>query len=122
MIKKRVRRGVKIALLVPVGLAAAAVFGLIVMYLWNWLAPAVFAARTITFWQALGLLILARILVGGLGGGHGADKHGRRSMMDRWERMTPEEREAFRQGLRNCGEVREPANTPPAAPSAAPSA
>jgi hypothetical protein len=43
MIKKRVKRGVKIALLVPVGLAAVAVFGFIVMYLWNWLAPAVFA-------------------------------------------------------------------------------
>jgi uncharacterized membrane protein len=121
MIKKRVKRGVKIALLVPVGLAAVAVFGFIVMYLWNWLAPAVFAARTITFWQALGLLILARILVGGLGGGHGDDKHGRRSMMDRWERMSPEEREAFRQGLRNCGEGREPANPGPEA-NAAPAA
>ena len=121
MIKKRVKRGVKIALLVPVGLAAVAVFGFIVMYLWNWLAPAVFAARTITFWQALGLLILARILVGGLGGGHGDDKHGRRSMMDRWERMSPEEREAFRQGLRNCGEGREPANHGPEA-NAAPAA
>jgi hypothetical protein len=115
MIKKRVRRGVKIALLVPVGLAAAAVFGLIVMYLWNWLAPAVFSAHTITFWQGLGLLILARILVGGLGGGHGDDKHGRRSMMDRWKQMTPEEREAFRQGLRNCGESGEPPNPQPSA-------
>jgi hypothetical protein len=118
MIGKQVKRGVKIAL----GLAAMAVFGFIVMYLWNWLAPAVFAARTITFWQALGLLVLARILVGGLGGGHGDDKHGRRSMMDRWKQMTPEEREAFRQGLRNCGEGRGEANTPPAAPNAAPSA
>jgi hypothetical protein len=60
MIEKQVKRGVKIAL----GLAAMAV-GFIVMYLWNWLAPAVFAARTITFWQALSLLVLARILVGG---------------------------------------------------------
>jgi hypothetical protein len=122
MIKKRVKRGVKIALLVPMGLAAVTLFGFIVMYLWNWLAPAVFAARTITFWQALGLLILARILVGGLGGGHGDHKHGRRSMMDRWEQMTPEEREAFRQGLRNCGESRDSANTGPEAPNPAASA
>ncbi|MGA3040094.1 MAG: hypothetical protein ABSF54_04800 [Bryobacteraceae bacterium] len=104
------RKGVKVALLIPVGLAAIALFGFIVMSLWNWLAPAVFNVRTITFWQALGLLVLSRILVGGLGGGHGDDKHRRRSMMDRWEQMTPEEREAFRQGLRDRGESPDPAS------------
>jgi hypothetical protein len=102
MRKKRMRKGIKIALLAPVGLAAIALFGFIVMYLWNWLAPAVFGARTVTFWQALGLLVLSRILVGGLGGGHGDDKHGRRRMTDQWEQMTPEEREKFRQGLRGA--------------------
>ena len=44
-------------------------FGEIVMHLWNWLMPALFGLKLITFWQAIGLLILARILVGGLGGG-----------------------------------------------------
>jgi hypothetical protein len=115
MRKKRLTRGMKFALIAPAGVAAVALFGFIVMYLWNWLAPAVFGGRMITFWQALGLLILARILVGGLGGGHGDDKHGRRRMMDRWEQMTPEEREAFQQGLRDrCGS-RETANPQPKA-------
>jgi hypothetical protein len=113
MLKKRLRRGVKIALIAPVGVAAMAVFGFIVMYLWNWLVPAVFGGPTVTYWQGFGLLILARILVGGLGGGHGDDKHGRRRMMERWDQMTPEERDAFRQGLRDrCGEREAPA-TPP---------
>jgi hypothetical protein len=114
MRNKRLGKG-KIALIAPAGLAAIALFGFIVMYLWNWLAPAVFGAHAVTFWQALGLLILARILVGGLGGGHGDDRHGRRRMMDRWEQMTPEEREAFRQGLRNRGEGLEPPNPQPSA-------
>ena len=59
------RRGIKIAMIAT---AACAVFGFVVMGLWNWLAPAVFGAHTITFWQALGLLILGRILFGGFHG------------------------------------------------------
>ncbi|HVH72675.1 MAG TPA: hypothetical protein VNB49_16415, partial [Candidatus Dormibacteraeota bacterium] len=66
------------------------------------------------FWQALGLLLLCRILFGGWGGsggGKGHMRHGMRERMaermgermrERWEKMTPEEREKFRQGLRGC--------------------
>jgi len=97
------------------GLAAVALFGFIVMYLWNWLVPSVFGGPTVTFWQALGLLVLSRILVGGLGGGHGDDKHGRHRMRDEWERMTPEQREAFRRGLRDRCESRAPENPQPKA-------
>jgi hypothetical protein len=121
MLDKRLRRILKVVLLVPVGLAVVAVFGFIVMTLWNWLAPAIFGAHTVTFWQALGLLVLARILVGGLSGGHGDHKHGRRRMLESWEKMTPEEREKFRQGLRErrggCA-----ADTGAVAPDAAPTA
>jgi uncharacterized membrane protein len=115
MRKKRLSRRMKFALIAPAGVAAVALFGVIVMYLWNWLAPAVFGGRTITFWQAFGLLILARILVGGLGGGHGDDKRGRRRMMEQWEQMTPEEREAFRQGLRDTSGGSRTADTGPEA-------
>ena len=61
------------------------------------------AARS-RFWQALGLLALCRILFGGLGL-HGPGRSGvRRRMAERWERLTPEERERFRQGMRaRCG-------------------
>jgi len=78
-------------------------FGELVMHLWNWLLPGLFGLHTIGFWQALGLLLLSRILFGGFGGhGHG---HGRRRRMEeRWEKMTPEEREKFRQSFRGrCG-------------------
>jgi len=114
MRKLSMRKGVRIAVIAAVAAPfVVALFGYIVMSLWNWLVPAVFGGRTITFWQGLGLLILARILVGGLGGGHGDDKHGRRRSREQWEQMTPEEREAFRQGLRDrCGE-RGAANAPP---------
>jgi hypothetical protein len=67
--------------------------GELVKYLWNWLLPPLFGWHQITFWQAFGLLALCRILFGG----HGF--HGRRRS-ERWERMTPEERERFRQRMR----------------------
>ena len=78
--------------------------GCIVQQLWNWLLPPLFALRQITFWQALGLLVLCRILFGGLGGHGGYRSRFRRRMAERWEAMTPEERERFRQGMRaRCG-------------------
>ena len=107
-----VLRGMKIALLVIV---ACAVFGLVVMSLWNWLMPALFGWRVITYWQALGLLLLSKILFGGFRGRGGYRGHWRRRMMERWEQMTPEEREKFREGMRGrCGHFR-PAATEPKA-------
>ena len=95
------RRGLKFALL---ALLAATVFSLVTMSLWNWLMPALFGLRAITFWQALGLLVLSRILLGGFRGRPGHSMHWRRRMHERWEQMTPEERENFRQGMRErCG-------------------
>ena len=86
--------------------------GEIVLHLWNWLLPPLFGWRQITFWQALGLLALCRILFGGFGWhGSGRSSFRRRMaermterMAERWEHMTPEERERFQQGLRGrCG-------------------
>ncbi len=87
-----------------------AIFGEVVMHLWNWLAPALFGWRMITFWQALGLLVLCRMLFGGFGH-HGRDRnHCHRRGMRHWERMTPEEREKFHQEMRGwCGGQGEPA-------------
>ena len=90
------------------GPAALGLFGLVVMSLWNWLMPALFGVRLITFWQALGVLVLSRILLGGFHGRSGG-MNWRRRMMERSElraymQMTPEEREKFREGLRHrCG-------------------
>jgi len=77
----------------------AAIGGLVVGALWNWLLPPLFGWHTITFWQALGLLALCRILFGGLGLHNTSRSHARRRMAERWERMTPEERERFRKGM-----------------------
>lgn len=82
--------------LIPVFIAVfILVGGEVVTHLWNWLLPSLFGWRQITFWQGLGLLLLCRILFGGLG--HGGP--GRRRPCWR-ERMSSEEREKFREVLR----------------------
>lgn len=53
----------------------ALVFGYIVMRLWNAVLPAILPVRPIDYWQAVLLLLLCRILVGRIDGGHGG-KHG----------------------------------------------
>lgn len=73
-------------------------FGLLVMVLWNWLMPEIFGLTALTFWQAAGLLLLCKILFGGLGGGHHGHGHGHchcgnNKLRERWESMKPEERE-----------------------------
>jgi hypothetical protein len=78
--------------------------GELVKLLWNWLLPPLFAWHQITFWQAVGMLALCRILFGGISGRGLHRNRFRGRMRERWERMTPEEREKFRQGMRaRCG-------------------
>ncbi len=73
--------------------------GEVVRLLWNWLLPQLFGWREISFWQALGILALCRILFGGFGL-HGSGRSSfRRRMAERWEHMTPEEWERFRQRM-----------------------
>src|SRR5947209_1139026 len=87
----------------PLAIVALLLFvalgGEVVRLLWNWLLPPLFGLREITFWQALGLLVLCRILFGGWGG-HSHRPHFRRRRAERFEQMTPEERERFREGIR----------------------
>lgn len=59
-------------------LALGILFGFIIMWLWNWLMPTLFGLTTITYWQAVGLFILAKILIGGCGGSHRRSKAHRR--------------------------------------------
>lgn len=105
-----VLRGLKFILLIAL---AALVLGYVVMHLWNWLLPAVFGVHMINYWQALGILALARLLFGGFRGRPGPGMYWRRRMMERWEQMSPEEREKFRQGMGSrCGKFRSPASPP----------
>jgi hypothetical protein len=97
------RKGLKILAFVTLAVGVA---GLIVMNLWNWLMPALFGRPVITFWQAVGLLVLSKIFFGGFRGRR-PSWHWRRRMFERWEQMTPEERERFRLGLQgHCGPFR----------------
>jgi Ca2+/H+ antiporter, TMEM165/GDT1 family len=80
-------------------------FGEIVLHLWNWLMPTLFHLSALrNFWQALGLMVLSWILFGGLRGLSGRGRrcrgHWRGRMRERWEEMTPEERERFREWVR----------------------
>ncbi len=66
-----------------------AIGGEVVRQLWNWLLPPLFGWRQITFWQALGLLALCRILFGGFGGRGSHRSNIRRRMAERWEAHDP---------------------------------
>ena len=94
----------KIIVLVALALT---VFGFVTEHLWNWLMPAIFGLKTISFLQGLGLVVLSKILLGGFHKhGGGGPRGWKRRMDDRWARMTPEERERFRAGMKGrhgCG-------------------
>lgn len=115
-----VRRGAGIGVAV---LVAAFVVGAIVMWLWNWLMPALFGVPVIGYWQAVGLLVLSKLLLGGFRGFGRGRGHGghfgpwRARMAERWAHMSEEERAEFRAGMRRrCG----PFGDPPGEASDAP--
>ncbi len=94
-----------------IGITAIAGFSAGTMLLWNCLIPGIFGLTAISFWQALGLLALARLLFGGFGhhhmmrgrmhrgmhhhhGMHGC-RHGHNPIREKWSTMSPEERKEF---------------------------
>jgi len=83
-------------------LAMIAVFSVIAMLLWNALMPEIFGLSALSYWQAAGLLVLARILFGGLGlghwgarGGHGFHHYHGNALREKWLNMSDEERKEF---------------------------
>jgi uncharacterized membrane protein len=105
----------KLAWIAPLAIVGMVLFvtigGGIVMLLWNSLLPVLFGLRAISFWQALGILVLCRILFGGFGGGSGRSRSRRSGeriadrvaerVSERLENMTPEQRERFRQRVQD---------------------
>ena len=86
--------------------AAVALLSGAVMFLWNAILPAVLGVKAITFYQALGILILSKILFGGFGKGRGWHRGGawKNKWRDKWQNMTPEDREKFRaEWTQRCG-------------------
>lgn len=97
--------------MVPLMAIAILLKGALVMWLWNALIPELFHGPELVYVQALGLMILAKLLVGfGHWRGHhhhrGRHRHHRHGGFggfggrDRWMNMTPEEREKMRDEFR----------------------
>jgi len=99
-------KGLKIGAFIILAVLA---IGFVVMSLWNWLIPVLFKGPVINFCQALGILVLSKILFGGFkkGGGHGGCHCGHKggSWKQRWEdkfsHLSPEEREKIKQKFGN---------------------
>lgn len=98
----------KIAIGIGIGILCVVGFGLLIyllQYLWNWLVPSIIGWRAITYWEAFGLFILSKLLFKGI---HfsGSDKRGwgGKRWNQKLESMSPEDRERFKQKMRErCG-------------------
>lgn len=86
------------------GVIAVAVFGLVTMWLWNWLIPALFNGPQLTYWQALGMLILSKILFSGLGGKRhgqqGPSPYWKQRFYEKFSNMSDADREAFKEKMK----------------------
>ncbi len=79
-----------------------AIAGMATLLLWNWLVPVLFAGPAITFWQAIGLLALIKILFWsvGKGGHHYKGEHPWKSYWKRrWDNMAPEDRDRLKKRM-----------------------
>jgi Ca2+/H+ antiporter, TMEM165/GDT1 family len=94
-------------------IAVLALVSGVVMLLWNGVVTEVLNLKQITYWQALGLLIISKILFGsfrpGPPGGFRRGQHWRRKLMD----MSPEERDHFKkEWQQRRGEEADPMSGP----------
>lgn len=75
----------------------------LIFTLWNYLVPDLFHGPEITYWQAMSIMVLAKLLVGfgGFGGFRGFGHRHHKPWKKQWlENLTPEEREKFNEKLR----------------------
>lgn len=80
--------------------------GWVVMLLWNAILPKVVTGvSALTYWQAVGLLILSKLLFSGYkGGGGGRPHYGKGQFREKWRNMSEEERAQFKAKWRErCG-------------------
>lgn len=98
VMRRRSRAGKGFIILLCVA-AFISLFSFIVMQLWNAILPDVLHVTTINFWQAMGILVLSKILFGGFGGWGHKKQEWKKKMQDKWQHMTPEERSRFKETL-----------------------
>lgn len=88
----------KISYIILAAVAGVFIFTGVVMLLWNAILPAVLHVGLISFWQAMGILVLAKLLFGGFRGRrHMGGMHWKHRMRMRWNNMTDEEKEKYKQ-------------------------
>lgn len=86
-------------------LVAIFFFAWLTYLLWNWLVPVLFGGPTISYWQALGLLALTKILFFGIGGRRacnpetGGQRYWKHRFYEKMSSLSPEEREAFKKKM-----------------------
>jgi hypothetical protein len=93
----------KVAGFILIGIAAFSLFSFIVMGLWNKVLVDVVPVSPVSFWQAAGILLLSKILFSGFkgGGSFGRGRHQwSQEMKDKWQNMTPDEKEKMKQEWR----------------------
>ena len=92
----------KFRLLMPLVIAGfLALFSFAVYALWNGVVTDVLGVKAITYWQAVGLLVLCKILFGGFPHrGFGPSWREKMMWAKRWNSFTPEQRERFREEMR----------------------
>ena len=79
----------------------------VVMTLWNWLIPRLMNGPSVSLWEAMGLLVLSKILFGNFGRGNWGSAYSarkrtwERKFKEKWDKMTPEEREHFKATMKN---------------------
>jgi hypothetical protein len=102
------RRGAWIFKFLVFGILALGLIGLLTQTLWNWLVPELFHGPSLTFWQAVGLLALSKILFWtfGRGRGHWGGGHWRHRgapwgyyWSEKWKNMSEEDRAKFKQKM-----------------------
>ena len=97
----------KIMMFIVLGVAAFILFGWAIQSLWNILLPELFGWKSITFWQAMGLFILSKILFGGFTSKCKRGEHSNWGMgywKHKWTNMSPEQKEKIKQRMRErCG-------------------
>lgn len=95
------------------GISAIALLVWITMSLWNWLVPELFHGPAITYWQTLGLLILSKIFFWTFGKKHHSHRgHWRPYWKEKWTSMSPEEKERFKQKMKDKWCYREEPTSP----------
>ncbi|RXF68903.1 hypothetical protein [Arcticibacter tournemirensis] len=93
-----VRKALLIILFVP---TVITVLTFVVMALWNSVLTEVISVKPVSFWQAMGILALSKILFG-FGGGKGPGRHSfwwNKRMQSKMRSMSPEEREKFKEEM-----------------------